>query len=64
VSNERGGIFDQWLTILGIYFLVGVLFLYSGKGKLFDDDGKAPSRWRSSSRGRSWTRCRASTRPG
>ena len=45
MSTERGSIFDQaayWLSILGIYFLVGVLFLYSGKGKLFDDDGKAP----------------------
>src|SRR6185295_1974384 len=27
----------------GIYFLVGVLFLYSGKGKLFDDNGHAPA---------------------
>lgn len=45
MSTERSSIFDQaayWLSILGIYFLVGVLFLYSGKGKLFDDDGKAP----------------------
>jgi uncharacterized membrane protein YphA (DoxX/SURF4 family) len=32
-----------WLTILGTYFLVGVLFFYSGKGKLFDDDGHAPA---------------------
>ena len=31
-----------WLTILGTYFLVGVLFFYSGKGKLFDSDGHAP----------------------
>ena len=31
-----------WLIMAGIYFLVGVLFFYSGKGKLFDDDGKAP----------------------
>jgi hypothetical protein len=31
-----------WLTMAGVYFLVGVLFFYSGKGKLFDDDGKAP----------------------
>jgi hypothetical protein len=31
-----------WLTMAGIYFLVGVLMFYSGKGKLFDDDGKAP----------------------
>jgi hypothetical protein len=26
----------------GVYFLVGVLFLYSWKGKLIDDDGHAP----------------------
>jgi hypothetical protein len=32
-----------WLTIAGVYFLVGVLFFYSGKGKLFDDDGHAPA---------------------
>jgi len=32
-----------WLIMAGIYFLVGVLFFYSGKGKLFDDDGKAPA---------------------
>jgi hypothetical protein len=32
-----------WLTVAGIYFLVGVLFFYSGKGKLFDDDGHAPA---------------------
>jgi hypothetical protein len=32
-----------WPAIGGIYFLVGVLFLYSGKGKLFDDDGHAPA---------------------
>lgn len=31
-----------WLTMAAVYFLVGVLFFYSGKGKLFDDDGKAP----------------------
>jgi hypothetical protein len=45
VSTERASIFDKaayCLTILGTYFLVGVLFLYSGKSKLFDDDGKAP----------------------
>jgi hypothetical protein len=32
-----------WPAIGGIYFLVGVLFFYSGKGKLFDDDGHAPA---------------------
>jgi uncharacterized membrane protein YphA (DoxX/SURF4 family) len=31
-----------WLTVVGVYFLVGVLFFYSGKSKLFDDDGHAP----------------------
>jgi len=31
------------LTMLGVYFLVGVLFFYSGKGKIFDDDGHAPA---------------------
>ena len=46
VSGDRGSGIDRiayWLTILGGYFLVGVLFFYSGKGKLFDDDGKAPA---------------------
>jgi hypothetical protein len=45
-SEERGTIFDQaayWLTIAGVYLLVGVLFFYSGKSKLFDDDGHAPA---------------------
>jgi hypothetical protein len=31
-----------WLTIASVYFHVGVLFFYSGKGKLFDGDAKAP----------------------
>lgn len=31
-----------WLTIASVYFLVGVLFFYSGKEKLFDGDGNAP----------------------
>jgi hypothetical protein len=31
-----------WLTIVSVYFLVGVLFFYSGKEKLFDGDAKAP----------------------
>ena len=41
----RGTVFDQaayWLTVLAVYFLVGVLVFYSGKGKPFDGDGKAP----------------------
>ena len=45
-EDERGSGFDQvayWLTIIGVYFLIGVLFFYSGKGKLFDDDGHAPA---------------------
>jgi hypothetical protein len=44
-TSDRGSALDQapyWLTIIGTYFLVGVLFFYSGKGKLFDDDGHAP----------------------
>jgi uncharacterized membrane protein len=39
-------VFEQatyWLTLAGVSFLVGVLFLYSGKSKLFDDDGHAPA---------------------
>ena len=42
---ERGTVFDDvayWLTIVSVYFLVGVLFFYSGKEKLFDGDAKAP----------------------
>jgi hypothetical protein len=31
-----------WLITLGTYLLVGVLLLYSGKGKIFDDHGHAP----------------------
>jgi hypothetical protein len=46
VSTEgRGTILDQaayWLTLAGVYLLVGFLFFYSGKSKLFDDDGNAP----------------------
>ena len=44
-THERGSAADRaayWLTMIGVYFLVGVLFFYSGKGKLFDDDGHAP----------------------
>ena len=43
---RRGTAFDRvayWLTILAVYFLVGVLFFYSGKSKLIDEDGKAPA---------------------
>jgi hypothetical protein len=45
-GTDRGAIFDQiayWLTIIGVYLLVGVLFFYSGKAKLFDDKGHAPA---------------------
>jgi hypothetical protein len=45
-GDRHRGVFDQaayWLTIVAVYFLVGVLFLYSGKSKLFDDDGHAPA---------------------
>ncbi len=45
VAGERGTVFDDvayWLTIASVYFLVGVLFFYSGKEKLFDGDAKAP----------------------
>jgi hypothetical protein len=45
-TDGRGTIFDQaayWLTVAGVYLLVGFLFFYSGKSKLFDDDGHAPA---------------------
>jgi hypothetical protein len=32
-----------WLVVLGVYFFVGVLFFYSGKGKLFDAHWHAPA---------------------
>jgi hypothetical protein len=44
-ASTRGPIPEQagyWLILLGVYVLVGVLFFYSGKGKLFDDNGDAP----------------------
>ena len=31
------------LSLAGIYLLVGVLFFYSGKSKLFDEHGHAPA---------------------
>jgi hypothetical protein len=40
-----GTIFDgiaYWATLVGVYLMVGGLFFYSGKEKLFDSDGKAP----------------------
>ena len=45
-APARGSAFDQaayWLTVASVYFLVGVLFFYSGKSKLIDGDGKAPA---------------------
>lgn len=44
-GESRSTIFDDvayWLTIASVYFLVGVLFFYSGKEKLFDGDAEAP----------------------
>lgn len=44
-ADGRGTLLDDvayWLTIASVYFLVGVLFFYSGKEKLFDNDAKAP----------------------
>jgi hypothetical protein len=44
-THERGLLANRaayWFTLIGVYFLVGVLFFYSGKGKLFDDNGHAP----------------------
>jgi uncharacterized membrane protein YphA (DoxX/SURF4 family) len=32
-----------WLSLVAVYFLVGVLFFYSGKEKLFDNDAKPPA---------------------
>jgi hypothetical protein len=44
-DETRSTVFDDvayWLTIASVYFLVAVLFFYSGKEKLFDGDGEAP----------------------
>jgi hypothetical protein len=41
----QGSIFDgvaYWAILIGVYLMVGGLMFYSGKGKLFDDDGNAP----------------------
>jgi hypothetical protein len=37
------GLAAYWLTVAAVYLLAGVLFFYSGKSKLFDDDGHAPA---------------------
>ena len=42
----QGSIFDgvaYWAILIGVYLMVGGLMFYSGKEKLFDDDGNAPS---------------------
>ena len=41
----QGSIFDgvaYWAILVGVYLMVGGLMFYSGKEKLFDDDGNAP----------------------
>lgn len=41
-----GTFFDgiaYWVTLAGVYLMVGGLMFYSGKGKIFDDDGEAPA---------------------
>ncbi|HEY7077118.1 MAG TPA: hypothetical protein VH418_17190 [Solirubrobacteraceae bacterium] len=41
-----GSIWDgvaYWATVAGVYLMVGGLMFYSGKEKLFDDNGKAPA---------------------
>ena len=42
----QGTIFDgvaYWATLIGVYLMVGGLMFYSGKEKLFDDDGHPPA---------------------
>jgi hypothetical protein len=41
----QGTVFDgiaYWVSLAGVYLMVGGLMFYSGKGKLFDNDGNAP----------------------
>jgi hypothetical protein len=41
----QGSIFDgiaYWATLIGVYLMVGGLMFYSGKEKLFDDNGHPP----------------------
>jgi hypothetical protein len=41
----QGTIFDgiaYWVTLVGVYVMVGGLMFYSGKDKLFNSDGHAP----------------------
>jgi hypothetical protein len=45
-KSARPTILDHtayWLTLVGVYFLTGVLFFYSGKTKLIDEHGHAPA---------------------
>ena len=42
----QGSVWDgiaYWAIVLGVYLMVGGLMFYSGKEKLFDDDGHAPA---------------------
>ena len=42
----EGSLFDgaaYWATLIGVYLMVGGLMFYSGKEKLFDDNGNAPA---------------------
>ncbi len=42
----QGTIFDgiaYWVTLIGVYLMVGGLMFYSGKEKLFDENGHPPS---------------------
>ncbi len=42
----QGSIWDgiaYWVTLVGVYLMVGGLMLHSGKEKLFDSDGNAPA---------------------
>jgi hypothetical protein len=41
----EGSLFDgiaYWATLVGVYLMVGGLMFYSGKEKLFDEDGHPP----------------------
>ena len=63
----QGTVFDgiaYWVSLAGVYLMVGGLMFYSGKGKLFDDDGNAPEGIKEQFRGTFLTRSRASTRRG
>lgn len=43
---KHASLIDQatyWLTLVAVYFLVGVLFFYSGKAKLITEHGTAPA---------------------